>query len=145
MSMKTAGDDGDGAMAEMNVTPLVDVMLVLLVIFMVTAPLIVPQSMKIKLPQTVSVTQQDQAKNETLVVMPNGNLVYKGAEVQDAAWAHQLKQDKADPRFQIQIQADESVPYGRIAQVMALAQSAGVTKLSFVTLPGVKATKQNIH
>ena len=141
MSMKTAGDDGDGALAEMNVTPLVDVMLVLLVIFMVTAPLIVPQSMKIKLPQTVSVTQQDQARNETLVVMPNGNLVYKGAEVQDSAWTHQLKQDKTDPRFQIQIQADESVPYGRIAQVMALAQSAGVTKLSFVTLPSVKTTK----
>lgn len=141
MSMKTAGDDGDGTLAEMNVTPLVDVMLVLLVIFMVTAPLIVPQSMKIKLPQTVSVTQQDQARNETLVVMPNGNLVYKGAEVQDSAWTHQLKQDKTDPRFQIQIQADEGVPYGRIAQVMALAQSAGVTKLSFVTLPGVKTTK----
>jgi biopolymer transport protein ExbD len=139
MSMKTAGDDGDGAMADMNVTPLVDVMLVLLVIFMVTAPLIVPQSMKIKLPQTVSVTQQDQAKNQTLVVMPNGSLVYKGADIQDAAWTHQLKQDKADPRFQIQIQADESVPYGRIAQVMALAQSAGVTRLSFVTLPGSNA------
>lgn len=138
MSMKTASDDGDGALAEMNVTPLVDVMLVLLVIFMVTAPLIVPQSLKIKLPQTVSVTQQDQAKNQTLVVMPNGSLVYKGAEIQDSAWAHQLRQDKADPGFQVQIQADESVPYGRIAQVMALAQSAGVVKLSFVTLPGPK-------
>lgn len=138
MSMKTVSDDGDGAMAEMNVTPLVDVMLVLLVIFMVTAPLIVPQSMKIKLPQTVSVMQQDQAKNQPLIVMPNGSLVYKGAEIQDVDWTHQLKQDKADPRFQVQIQADENVPYGRIAQVMALAQSAGVVKLSFVTLPGSK-------
>lgn len=138
MSIKTSSDDSDGTLAEMNVTPLVDVMLVLLVIFMVTAPLIVPQSMKIKLPQTVSVIQQDQAKNQTLVVMAEGDLVYKGQATNDAGWTRQLKQDKADPLFQVQIQADERVPYGRIAQIMALAQSAGVTKLSFVTLPSKK-------
>lgn len=138
MSIKTSSDDSDGSLAEMNVTPLVDVMLVLLVIFMVTAPLIVPQSMKIKLPQTVSVIQQDQAKNQTLVVMAEGGLVYKGQATNDAGWTRQLKQDKADPLFQVQIQADERVPYGRIAQIMALAQSAGVTKLSFVTLPNKK-------
>lgn len=138
MSMRTSGSDDDAPMAEINVTPLVDVMLVLLVIFIVTAPLIVPQAMKIKLPQTVSVTQQDQAKNQTLVVLANGNLVYKNRTLDDAAWVAELKVDKAEPLFQVQVQADESVPYGRIAQVMALAQSAGVSRMSFVSLPGGK-------
>jgi len=138
MSMRTSGSDSDEPMADMNVTPLVDVMLVLLVIFIVTAPLIVPQAMKIKLPQTVSVTQQDQAKNQTLVVLPNGQLVYRGQNVNDVGLVAQLKVDNTEPQFQVQVQADESVPYGRIAQIMALAQSAGVSRMSFVSLPGGK-------
>ncbi len=66
--MQTKSGSDDGLMAELNVTPLVDVMLVLLVIFIVTAPLIVPQSMKVNLPKTQAVAQQDQAKNAQLVI-----------------------------------------------------------------------------
>ncbi len=134
MSMNVGGDD-QGMMAEINVTPLVDVMLVLLVIFIVTAPLIVPQAMKVSLPQTVPVAQQDQAKNKVLVISPQGSLSYDNRSVEDKSLVLALSADKADPNFQLQIQADRTVPYGRVAEVMALAQSAGVTRLSFVTLP----------
>lgn len=134
MSMNVGGDD-QGMMAEINVTPLVDVMLVLLVIFIVTAPLIVPQAMKVSLPQTVPVAQQDQAKNKVLVISPQGSLSYDNRSVEDKSLVLALSVDKADPNFQLQIQADRTVPYGRVAEVMALAQSAGVTRLSFVTLP----------
>lgn len=134
MGMKSSADS-DGAIAEINVTPLVDVMLVLLIIFIVTAPMIVPQAMKIKLPQTVPVAQQDQGKNHTLVVHADGSTDYKGQAVSEAELKTQLKLDGKEPNYQLQVQADESVPYGRIAQIMALSQAAGLSKLTFITVP----------
>lgn len=127
--------ESDGAIAEINVTPLVDVMLVLLIIFIVTAPMIVPQALKISLPQTAPVVQRDQAKNEILVIDKNGSMTYKGLEVSEAQLKIQMMADGQAPHYQLQVQADEAVPYGRIAQVMALAQGAGLKRLSFVTAP----------
>jgi biopolymer transport protein ExbD len=134
MSMRSSGDS-DGAIAEINVTPLVDVMLVLLIIFIVTAPMIAPQAMKISLPQTAPVVQRDQAKNEVLVVFKDGTMNYKGSTVSEAELKAQMTADGKAPEYQLQVQADEAVPYGRIAQVMALAQAAGLQRLTFVTLP----------
>lgn len=134
MSMRSSGDS-DGTIAEINVTPLVDVMLVLLIIFIVTAPMIVPQAMKITLPQTAPVVQRDQAQNEVLVVLKDGSMNYKGAPISDAELRAQMTADGKAPHYQLQVQADEAVPYGRIAQVMALAQGAGLQKLTFVTVP----------
>lgn len=123
----------DGMMAELNVTPLVDVMLVLLVIFIVTAPLIVPQSMKVNLPKTQAVAQQDQAKNSPLIIEATGQTTYNGQVISDHDLAVELKKSSTTPQFQLQITADKAVPYGRVAEVMALAQANGVTKLSFVS------------
>lgn len=134
MSMRSSGDS-EGAIAEINVTPLVDVMLVLLIIFIVTAPMITPQAMKITLPQTDRVVQRDQAKNEVLVVSKDGALNYKGADISEAALKAIMATDGKLPQYQLQVQADESVPYGRIAQIMAWAQSAGLQKLTFITVP----------
>ena len=134
MSMRSSGDS-DGAIAEINVTPLVDVMLVLLIIFIVTAPMIAPQAMKISLPQTAPVVQRDQAKNEVLVVFKDGSMNYKGSTVSEAELKAQMTVDGKASQYQLQVQADEAVPYGRIAQVMALAQAAGLQRLTFVTLP----------
>ena len=134
MAIPTASDDDD-VMAEMNVTPLVDVMLVLLVIFIITAPLIVPQSMKIVLPKTQAVAQQDMAKNVSLVINAQGEMRLDGRVVDEGELAATLKARANEPKFQLQVQADEKVPYGRVAQVMAVAQGNGVTRLSFVTLP----------
>ena len=134
MAIPTASED-DATMAEMNVTPLVDVMLVLLVIFIITAPLIVPQSMKIVLPKTQAVAQQDQAKNVSLVINAQGEMRLDGRVVDEGELGATLKARSSEPKFQLQVQADEKVPYGRVAQVMAVAQGNGVTRLSFVTLP----------
>jgi biopolymer transport protein ExbD len=123
----------DGLMAELNVTPLVDVMLVLLVIFIVTAPLIVPQSMKVNLPKTQAVAQQDNAKNAQLIVEASGKATLQGRTVNDLELAQELKQQSSTPQFQLQISADKAVPYGRVAEIMAIAQANGVTKLSFVS------------
>ena len=122
-------------MAELNVTPLVDVMLVLLVIFIVTAPMIVPQSMKVNLPKTQAVAQQDQAKNAQLVIEANGQLTFQGNAINDQQLAAELKQQSSTPQFQLQVSADKAVPYGRVAEIMAIAQSNGVTKMSFVSVP----------
>jgi biopolymer transport protein ExbD len=125
----------DGLMAELNVTPLVDVMLVLLVIFIVTAPLIVPQSMKVNLPKTQAVAQQDNAKNSQLILEANGHVTFEGQQVSDKDLGRLLKDKSSTPQFQLQVSADNAVPYGRVAEIMAIAQSNGVTKMSFVSVP----------
>ena len=124
----------DGMMSEINVTPLVDVMLVLLVVFIITAPLLAPQSLKINLPKTDSVQQNDKPQKVSLVVDAQGNIEMDNMHVSDQGLAETLKSRAADPLFQLQIEADSAVPYGRVAELMALAQKAGVSKLSFITL-----------
>jgi len=124
----------DGMMSEINVTPLVDVMLVLLVVFIITAPLLAPQSLKISLPKTDAVQSNDKPQQVSLVVDAQGNLELENMHVSDEGLAELLKQRAADPKFQLQIEADTAVPYGRVAQLMAIAQKAGVSKLSFMTL-----------
>jgi biopolymer transport protein ExbD len=136
--MQTKSGSEDGLMAELNVTPLVDVMLVLLVIFIVTAPMIVPQSMKVNLPNTQAVVQQDQAKNAQLIVEASGQLSFQGNAINDEQFAAELKQQSSSPQFQLQVSADKAVPYGRVAEIMAIAQANGVTKMSFVSV-AVKA------
>ncbi len=125
--------DGD-MMSEINVTPLVDVMLVLLVVFIVTAPLLAPQALKINLPKTDAVQQNDRPQQVSLVVDARGNIELDKLPVSDEKLADILRLRAADPKFQLQIEADKAVPYGRIAGLMALAQHAGVAKLAFVTL-----------
>jgi biopolymer transport protein ExbD len=134
MAVKLSRTSSTGPIADINVTPLVDVMLVLLVVFIITAPLFVPQSMKINLPKTISLKTKDEIKNVGLLIEPNGSLIYEGRVVTDADLAKIFSQNAKNTKYQLQIQADKQVIYGRIAEVMALAQSAGVVKISFVTM-----------
>jgi biopolymer transport protein ExbD len=124
----------DSMMSEINVTPLVDVMLVLLVVFIITAPLLAPQSLKINLPKTDAVQHKETPQKVSLVVDARGDIELDQRHVSDDALAGLLRQRAADPQFQLQIEADSAVPYGRVAELMALAQKAGVGKLSFITL-----------
>jgi biopolymer transport protein ExbD len=129
-------EGGMGSMAEINVTPLVDVMLVLLVIFILTAPLIVPQSMKVNLPKTQAVTLQEKNKKMELVIESSGALTLDGKQVNDKELERALSAASSNPEVALAIQADKGVPYGRVAEIMAISQGAGVVKLSFVTLAG---------
>jgi biopolymer transport protein ExbD len=132
MSFGNNSPQQDSMMSEINVTPLVDVMLVLLVIFIVTAPLLAPQSLKINLPKTTAVAQETKHQALRLTVDAQGQLILDNQAVNDAQLADVLKQRGTEA--QLQIEADRAVPYGRVAELMALAQRNGISKLSFVTV-----------
>ena len=132
MGMKLDRSDMQ-TMAEINVTPLVDVMLVLLVIFIVTAPLLVPQAMKVNLPKTVELNKIAPNKNSILAIDSIGQIAFNGKNISDPELI-QIFKVNASPNFQVQIQADQVVQYGRVAEIMALAQTNGVTKISFATI-----------
>lgn len=134
--MAFGNNSGGDMMSEINVTPLVDVMLVLLVVFIITAPLLAPQSLKINLPKTDAVQQNDKPQKISLIVDERGNVELGERHVSDEGLAEILRERAADPKFQLQIEADKAVAYGRIAELMALAQHAGVSKLSFLTIAG---------
>jgi len=131
------GSQQGSMMSEINVTPLVDVMLVLLVVFIITAPLLAPQSLKVNLPKTESLANNDKLQKVSLVIDAKGEVALDSTRLSDQALAAILKIRAADPQFQLQIQSDEAVNYGRVAQIMSIAQKSGVSKLSFLTL-GVK-------
>ena len=129
------GDGSDSTFTEINVTPLVDVMLVLLVVFIITAPLIVPQNMKVNLPKTEAPSSESKIKDGQLVINQDGTLIFEDKPIADAALSAVLKKRSDNKDFQLQIYADKVVAYGRVAEIMGLSQAAGVVKLSFVTIP----------
>jgi len=134
MSLGNSSQESGSMMSEINVTPLVDVMLVLLVVFIITAPLLAPQSLKINLPKTEAAQQNDKPQRVSLMVGANGDIELEQKHISDSSLADILHQRATNPQFQLQIEADKVVPYGRVAELMALAQHAGVVKLSFLTL-----------
>lgn len=120
-------------MSEINVTPLVDVMLVLLVVFIVTAPLLT-QSVGVKLPKVVATGSSSPALPQIVSIDALGVLRLNKLQMTDATLAKQLELlITKQPEIEVQVDADTAVPYGRVAQLMAIAQRAGVTKLTFVS------------
>jgi biopolymer transport protein ExbD len=126
----------DNMMSEINVTPLVDVMLVLLVVFIVTAPLLAPQSLKVTLPKTTAVSQDTKKIAARMSIDAQGRVELENQALTDTQLTDVLKQRGVDLQFQLQIEADTKVPYGRVAEIMAIAQRSGVSRLSFVTISG---------
>ncbi|MDP1645833.1 MAG: biopolymer transporter ExbD [Thiobacillus sp.] len=128
-------DSGDGDNAEINMIPLIDVMLVLLVIFIITAPLMT-HAVKVDLPQASS--QPNEVKPETInLSIKADSSVYWNAEPVDAA-AWQARMDLAaqqTPQPEIHIRADGELAYKHVAQIMSDAAKAGLGKLGFVTDP----------
>ena len=123
-------------MSEINVTPLVDVMLVLLVVFIVTAPLL-SQSLEVKLPKTAAVETRMDSKQQVVTIDAEGKIALDSVMLSDEKLAQQLADSAAGKdNFELHVHADEAVPYGRVAQIMAIAQHAGVSKLSFMTMAG---------
>ena len=123
------------AMSEINVTPLVDVMLVLLIVFIVTAPLLM-QAVQVKLPTTAKLDPPKDARTVQLSINAEGTVYVDQRATHFDSLEGELKKLLAqNPALSVQIHADESVRYGRVAQVMAAAQRAGISKLAFVTGP----------
>jgi biopolymer transport protein ExbD len=127
-------EDDYGLMAEINMTPFVDVMLVLLVIFIVTAPFITPQSLKVNLPKAESVAQSKKPKVVNLLIDLNGKISFDGKVVNDVELVKLIQAKFKDKDLYLEVHCDKAVPYGRLAQIMGMAQKNGALKLSFVTL-----------
>lgn len=125
----------EAMLSEINVTPMVDVMLVLLIVFMVSAPLM-QQGIQVDLPKTKSPSLTEQEKPVVIVVTQNGSVeinknVIPPLQVTDKLRAIFEKRDKKE----IFIQADKTIPYGTVATVMAQAQAAGIHRIGLVTEP----------
>jgi biopolymer transport protein ExbD len=122
-------------MAEINVTPMVDVMLVLLVIFIITAPLFT-HAIKLDLPQAQSAPAPEKPETVSLSINAAGAIFWNDKAVTrkdlDARLADAAKKT---PQPELQLRADKSTRYEVIAQVMAAAQNNGLTKMGFVTDP----------
>ncbi|MES2414200.1 MAG: biopolymer transporter ExbD [Pseudomonadota bacterium] len=119
-------------MSEINVTPLVDVMLVLLVIFILTAPLLA-SSIKLDLPITDAAKPADAPKFVMLVVDGGGQVYLNDKPVAVEQLAASLAQTAAqNPDTEVQLRADQAVPYGRVVEVMGVAQKAGLNRIGFV-------------
>ena len=124
---------GAQPMSEINMTPLIDVMLVLLVIFIITAPLMT-SSLKLDLPKTEGARPSDAPAFIALAVDAQGRF-FVGDELVDKPQLAQRVRDAAarDAQTEVQLRADQQVPYGRVAELIGLLQDAGLTRIGFVT------------
>jgi len=126
---------GKTAMAEMNVVPLVDVMLVLLVIFIVTAPLLT-HSVKIDLPKASSSVSITKPEHIEFGIRESGDLFWNGEAVTMDLLASRFAPEAArEPQPELHIRADRHVHYEKVAQVMALAAKSGLVRIGFVSDP----------
>ncbi|MEC4746954.1 biopolymer transporter ExbD [Methylomicrobium sp. Wu6] len=134
MAFKTQEDDGD-VMGEINVTPLVDVMLVLLVVFIVTAPLLT-NAVHVNLPKTAETAPPEEKDPVYLSIDAQGKVFIDKKEIAVDAVENELKtRQAANPELALNLNADDGVQYGIVAKVMAAIERAGVTKLSVLTAP----------
>ena len=124
---------GPAPMSDINMTPLIDVMLVLLVIFIITAPLMT-SSLKLDLPKTDAATPTSAPSFIAVAIDGSGKLFFGD----EALTREQLVQRvttaaKANPQLEVLLRADRKVPYGQVAELIAMIQKAGLSRIGFVT------------
>ena len=126
-------DPGSRPMSDINMTPLIDVMLVLLVIFIITAPLMTT-SLKLDLPRTEGARPSDAPLFIAVSINEQGQL-FVGDEAVSAEQLLKRAREAAqrDPMTEVQLRADSRVPYGRVAELIGLVQEAGLSRVGFVT------------
>jgi biopolymer transport protein ExbD len=128
-------DDQDEVMNEINMTPMVDVMLVLLIIFIITVP-VMKHAVNIDLPRASNVPQDAKPETIRLSVDAAGDYFWNENKVTEEAMLLQLKAAATqNPQPELHIRGDKAVRYERVATAMAAAQQAGVRKIGFVTEP----------
>jgi biopolymer transport protein ExbD len=122
-----------GPMAEINVVPLVDVMLVLLVIFIITAPLLT-NAVKIDLPKATSNPNITRPDHIEFGIREDGSFYWSGEKVEAASLPERFAREaKKQPQPELHIRADKLAHYGQVAEVMSAAAKAGLTRIGFVT------------
>ena len=138
----SVGKEDDAPMAEINVTPLVDVMLVLLIIFMITTPLM-NHKIKVQLPEAVVHKPKDDKKvvetPVTITVTENGDLFLNDEPTTKPAIESRLSVEaQKQPQPPVQIRGDKTTPYRMVSEVVKVAQQQGIAKVGFITTPPKK-------
>ncbi len=125
---------GEPPMSDINMTPLIDVMLVLVVIFLITAPLLA-SAIRLDLPRSDAASAADAAAPSVLVVVDKAGQVYLDDKpISLTALATRMDRlAQLDPDTEVQLRADEAVAYGRVVEVIGVAQKAGLGRIGFVT------------
>ena len=119
-------------MGEINMTPLIDVMLVLLVIFMITAPLM-SSSLRLDLPRSEAATPSDTPQFIAVALNPQGELFLGEEAIEPEAFRARIRQlGQARPEMEVQLRADQAVPYGRVAELIGWIQDGGLHRIAFV-------------
>ena len=137
MGMSIGGlDDEDKPMSEINTTPLVDVMLVLLILFLITIP-VITQSVKVDLPKAANIPTQTKPENINIAVDAEGNVFWNTAMVptQDALLDRVKAIAVMDPQPEIHVRGDRSTAYEHIGRVIVICQRGGIQKVGFITEP----------
>lgn len=130
-----AADNDDDVMAEINMTPLVDVMLVLLIIFIITIP-VINHAVKLDLPRAASQPNDIKPPHVDVSIAADGVISWGGVAVDEAALKDRVAAAAAQtPQPELHLRADRKTPYERVAQLMAAAHAGGLGKIGFVTEP----------
>ena len=135
MAFSSFENDNDEMLSEINMIPLIDVMLVLLIVFIITVP-VMKHAVNIDLPRASNERSQDKPETIRLSVDAQGSYFWNAERLDDADLFNRLAQAGAQtPQPELHIRGDKAVRYERVAQAMAAAQRAGVRKIGFITEP----------
>jgi len=136
MAMSVGGSEEGGAIATINTTPLVDVMLVMLIIFLITIP-VITKTVKVDLPRAVNIPTQTKPENITIAVDKNGNIYWNDKMVANRGELLGLIEAAAvrKPQPEIHIRGDKETRYESIGRVMYAIQRGGIVKVGFLTEP----------
>ncbi|NCN09483.1 MAG: biopolymer transporter ExbD [Leptospira sp.] len=128
MAAQSGGDEEE--IGSINITPMVDVILVLLVIFMVTANFLKKESININLPK-VAAADPNIAESKQVALTKDGKILFEGKEITLESMIRLLERDaKIQPNMRLTISADEKLPYGRVTEIMGQVRKAGVTRIA---------------
>jgi len=135
MAMGSLSDSEDDFNPEINTTPLVDVMLVLLIIFIITVP-VMNHSVKLDLPRAASQPNQTKPENINLSIDGQGKVYWNNEVIDDGELRNRIAAAaQKEPQPELHLHAERTTQYEKIAQVMSAAQSGGLGKIGFVTDP----------
>lgn len=141
MAMQVGEHSADDVMIDINTTPLIDVMLVLLVIFMITAPLMT-SSLKLDLPRAEGAKPTDAAQFVTLAIDTQGRFFWGDEPVSiDSLRLRVREAAMRNAATEVQLRADKTVPYGRVAELIGVVQEGGLSRVGFVTESTAEPTR----
>jgi biopolymer transport protein ExbD len=130
-----ASSDEDKPMSEINTTPLVDVMLVLLIIFLITIP-VITQSVKVELPKAANIPTQTKPENVNIAVDKEGNVYWNTMLVTQEQLLERLRAVATqDPQPEVHVRGDRETQYEHIGRVIVLCQRSNILKVGFITEP----------